>query len=222
MKSYRIVNCKLSSLKRIDCQYILSRVTQLKATMSFSSFKPPKELDSQGNVAQMWKRFIAEFDILLCVTGLDEKPKKQQVICLLNVIGANGRALYDTMQFEDGDKLKLTLYPKTKRTNRKRNPKTSESGVQYVSVLRKLAESCNFGVEEDKIIRDQLVRGMLSDEKLKDKLHAEDNHNLKKAFKIITTHEMRATMTSLKRGCRIPSRPRLWQEPLFKSRPWTW
>ena len=74
--------------------------------MLFSSFKPLKELDFQGNVAQMWwKKFIAEFDIFLCATDLDKKTEKRQVMCLLNVIGACGRAV---MQFvEDGDKLML-------------------------------------------------------------------------------------------------------------------
>ena len=61
--------------------------------MSFGSFKPPKEIDFQGNVAQAWKKYISEFDIFLCATGLDEKPEKRQVMCLLNVIGARGRAV---------------------------------------------------------------------------------------------------------------------------------
>ena len=71
-----------------------------------------------------------------------------------------------------------------------RTQKIGESGIQY--------ESCNFGIQEDSIIRDQLVRGMLPDEKLKDKLYEEDDLNLEKAIiiKIITTHEIRATMTS--------------------------
>ena len=59
--------------------------------------------------------------------------------------------------------------------------------------MRKLAKSCNFGVQEDSIICDQLVRGMLRDDKLKDKLYEEDYLNLEKAIKIITTHEIRAT-----------------------------
>ena len=62
--------------------------------------------------------------------------------------------------------------------------------------MRKLAELCNLGVQKDLIIRAQLVRGMLPDEKLKDKLYEEDDLNLEKAIKIITTHEIRATMTS--------------------------
>ena len=129
-------------------------------------------------------------------------------MCLLNVIGAHGRAVYDAMQFAAvGDNLKFAIVkkkfedhciPKQNERDRfnARTQKTGESGIQYVSVLRKLAESCNFGIQEDSIIRDQLVRGMLPDEKLKDKLYEEDDLNLEKAIKIITTHEIRATMTS--------------------------
>ena len=132
-------------------------------------------------------------------------------MCLLNVIGARGRAVYDAMQFAaDGDNLKFAIVkkkfeehciPKQNKLIERdrfnaRTQKTGESGIQYVSVLRKLAESCNFGIQEDSIIRDQLVRGMLPDEKLRDKLYEEDDLNLEKAIKIITTHEIRATMTS--------------------------
>ena len=147
----------------------------------------------------MWKKFISEFDIFLCATGLDDKPEKRQVMCLLNVIGARGRAVCDAMQFaEDGDKLKIDVVkkkfeehciPKQNKLIERdrfnvRTQKNVESDVQYVSVLGKLTESCNFGVQEDKIIRDQLVRGMLPDKKLKDKLYEEDNLNLEKALKI--------------------------------------
>ena len=44
--------------------------------MWFSSFELAKELDFQGNVARMWNKFIAEFEIFLCATDLDEKPEK--------------------------------------------------------------------------------------------------------------------------------------------------
>ena len=92
--------------------------------------------------------------------------------------------------------VRRTLYSKTKRTNRKRPVQCEDSKDRRVGHLRKLAESCNFGIQEDSIIRDQLVRGMLPDKKLKDKLYEEDNLNLEKAIKIITTHEIRSTMTS--------------------------
>ena len=166
--------------------------------MSFSSFKPPKELDFQGTVAQAWKKFVSEFIIFLCATGLDEKPEKRQVMCLLNVIGECGRAVYDAMQFAAvGDNLKFAIVKKkfeehcipkqNELSERDRfNARTQKTGDQYVSVLRKLVESYNFGIQEDSIIRDQLVRGMLPDEKLKDKLYEEDYLNLEKAIKIIT------------------------------------
>ena len=124
--------------------------------MSFSSFKPREELEFQGNVAQLWKKFIFEFDIFLCATDLDEKPEKRQVMCLLNVIGGRGRAVYDTMQFaKDGKKLKFDVVKKKFEEHRipkqnelierdrfnARTQKTGESGIQYVSVLCKLAES---------------------------------------------------------------------------------
>ena len=61
----------------------------------------------------MWKKFVSKFDIFLCATGLDEKPEKWQVMCLLNVIGACGRAVYDAMQIaKDGNKLKFDFVKK--------------------------------------------------------------------------------------------------------------
>ena len=65
--------------------------------------------------------------------------------------------------------------------------KTGKSGVQYVSVLQMLAKACNFSDQEDTIICDQLITGMLPDKKLKAEMYEVNDLTLKKAIKIMTT-----------------------------------
>lgn len=171
-----------------------------------SAFKAPKELDFSGNVAQNWKRFKDDFDIFMCASGLDEKSGKRKVSCLLNLAGTRARAVFDTFHFaNDADKQNLEIVmnkfeghciPKVNELLERerfyrRKQLSGETGTQYVSALRKLAETCNFSDAEDSVIRDQLVLGMLPDEKLKDKLFEEDDLTLDKALRIFATQEIR-------------------------------
>jgi hypothetical protein len=169
-------------------------------------FRPPSELDFTGNIAQKWRTFKDEFDIFMAATGLDEKPQKRQVKVLLNLIGANGRAVYETFTFqsnEDNRTLKEVCdafsdhcIPKQnelleRQIFRQRQQNQGETVNQFVSALKKLANTCNFGDAKDSVIRDQLVAGLLPDEKLADKLYDEANLSLERAVQICNTHELR-------------------------------
>ena len=175
-------------------------------------FKAPKELEFVGNVAQKWRTFRREFEVFMCATGHDEKPDKRKVMCLLNIIGASGRAVYDTFVFDPpADNLKLVpvlakfeghCIPKQNEMLERhrfseRKQLKGESATQYVAALRKLAETCGFGELEDSVMRDQLVRGLSCDEQLTDKLYEEEDLTLEKALQICSTHEIRSKMSEL-------------------------
>ena len=66
-------------------------------------YKPPKEIDFTGNVAQKWRVFKNEFNIFISAAGLDNKPEKRETNTLLNVIGPRGRAVYDTFEYDEGE-----------------------------------------------------------------------------------------------------------------------
>lgn len=181
-------------------------------------YRPPQEIDFQGNVAQQWNTFKTEFEIFLGAADLEAKPEKRRVMILLNFIGRRGRAIYDTFQFENGadkhklkpvlDKFEEHCIPKQNELLERqrfyeRKQKTGESATQYASVLRKLAETCNFRDAEDSAIRDQLVRGMIPNEKLKDKLYESDDLTLEKALKIFSTHEIRTEMLEAPTSARV-------------------
>ena len=175
--------------------------------MSFGGvFKPPKELEFTGNVAQRWRTFKAEFDIFLAATGLDDKSQRRQIMALLNIIGARGRAVHETFTFESTEANRTLVevcgafeqhcIPQQselleRQIFRLRKQQEGESVNQFVSALRKLSISCNFGTAQDSVVRDQLVTGLLPDEKLADKLYDEPNLQLDRAVQICNTYELR-------------------------------
>lgn len=174
-------------------------------------FKPPKELDFAGNISQKWRTFSNEFEIFLCAAGLEDKADKRKTMTLLNVIGARGRAVYETFTFEDAaDRHKLQTVltkfethciPKQNELLERqryyaRHQGKTENITQYVSALRKLAQYCNFGQAEDSVIRDQVVKGMVPDEKLQTKLFEEEELTLERLVQIISAHEVRVKMTT--------------------------
>lgn len=171
--------------------------------MAFPMYKPPKEIDFTGNVAQKWRVFKNEFNIFMSAAGLDNKPEKRKTSTLLNVIGPRGRAVYDTFEYDENEscedlatvleKFEKHCIPRQNELIERqkfydRTMGKGESVVQYVSALRKLAEHCGFGDAEDGIIRDQVVR-MITDSKLKTKLYEAEGLNLGKLIAISTAHE---------------------------------
>ncbi|XP_028660385.2 uncharacterized protein K02A2.6-like [Erpetoichthys calabaricus] len=73
----------------------------------------------------------------------------------------------------------------------KRNQEEGESVAQYVAVLKKLTEYCEFGANLDDALRDRLVCGLRS-EGLQKRLLTEANLTLQKAIEIAVSMELAA------------------------------
>ncbi|KAK7909596.1 hypothetical protein WMY93_014280 [Mugilogobius chulae] len=73
----------------------------------------------------------------------------------------------------------------------KRNQEDGESVAQFVAVLKRLSEHCDFGLSLNDTIRDRLVCGLRS-EAIQKRLLTETNLTLKKATDISTSMEMAA------------------------------
>ena len=65
----------------------------------------------------------------------------------------------------------------------KRDRKTGETVADYIAILRKLSEHCEFGDKLEEYLRDRLVCG-LNSERVQQKLLATQDLNLKKAMDI--------------------------------------
>jgi hypothetical protein len=167
--------------------------------------EPPPGLLLEGNVADNWEKFKQRLDLYMIASAYDEKPEKVQASLFLHIIGPAALEVFNTFEFEaDTDKEKLAkvkekfeAYCKPKRNVTferhvffTRNQREGEGIDRWVTDLRKLSSSCEFGVLRDSLIKDMLVLG-LSDKGVKERLLRDYELTLEKA---ITT--CRASETS--------------------------
>ncbi|XP_060076924.1 uncharacterized protein K02A2.6-like [Ylistrum balloti] len=135
---------------------------------------PPK-LDLKSNLTQSWKRFKRVWDNYEIATGLSTKDKSLRTATFLTCIGADALEIFEGFEFETEDQAKdinLVIQKfdtfcvgKTNETYErycfnKRDQEQSENIDTYVSILRTLAKTCNYGALEDDLIRDRMVIGI--------------------------------------------------------------
>jgi hypothetical protein len=171
--------------------------------MTSTAFRKPNELKLTGNVSEHWKRFKQEFEIFLAAADLDGKPDRRKVMVLLNQIGTDGLAVYNTFTWaEAGDELKLEKVfekfqaycnPVTNETFERhvfksKVQKSDESINQFVTELRRLSVNCNYGTLRESLIRDQLVSGVLCAD-VKERLLREPDLTLDGAVKLCRAAE---------------------------------
>lgn len=158
-------------------------------TIMADGFRRPDPLVFDGNVAENWRKFEQEYDIFIAAAHSDKNAKTKAYI-LLNLAGpeaierersftyapaamsADGVVETPAESREDPAclkrKFKEICNPETnvimERHNfNKRQQKPGETIEAYVSTLRNMAKTCNFGALQDELIRDRLVCGISSD-----------------------------------------------------------
>jgi hypothetical protein len=163
-----------------------------------AAFRKPNELKLTGNVSENWKRFKQEYEIFLAAADLDSKADKRKVMVLLNQIGTDGLAVYNTFNWDDaGDEYKLAKVfekfhahcnPVQNETFERhlfkcRVQQGEETIDQFVTDLRRLSVNCNYGTLRESLIRDQVVSGV-ADADVKERLLRESDLTLDGAVKL--------------------------------------
>ncbi|XP_048747335.2 uncharacterized protein K02A2.6-like [Ostrea edulis] len=140
--------------------------------------QPPSALTLHGNLKENWRRFQQQFQIYLSASEIGKKGEEIQANTFLHIIGPDALEIYNTFTWaEAGDEKKLakiiekfTTYCNPKKNvayerhifnRRSQNP--GEKIDAYVTELRILAKSCEFGDLHDSLIRDRIVCGIASD-----------------------------------------------------------
>ena len=135
--------------------------------------KPPQQLcmDS-GNLAKSWKTWREEFLLYSDLTVDDDEKKTVKLFSYL--VGESGRELLDTLMGETAksdwkmkdiiDKMDAHCNPSANETVERyrffsRNQGSSEAIDCYVTDLKVLSKTCNFGTSRDSLIRDRIVCG---------------------------------------------------------------
>ena len=173
----------------------------MDATMPIlpSGLKLPQPLKTDGNLATNWKRFKRTWDNYSIVARLGRFDVKFKTAMFLSVIGEDAMEIFDGMDFTpETDRQVLSkvvgkfeefCIGETNETYERfifnrRSQEENESIDQYVTVLRKLAQTCNFcSCLHDSLMRDRLVLG-IRDESIRKKLLQEKKLSLSRAVDI--------------------------------------
>ncbi|XP_059061147.1 uncharacterized protein LOC131854044 [Achroia grisella] len=151
-------------------------------------------LDSSGRLCDNWEKWKKGFKIYFCACELEKKSASIQMNILLHVIGEQCREIIDQSTERinnlDGVFKKLDDHFKIKKNVTverhkffTRSQKENESIEQYVLDLKKLAQTCEFGILNEDLIKDRLVCGLHSST-IRERLLREDDLTLNKAMDI--------------------------------------
>lgn len=149
-----------------------------------------------GNLSTNWRVFKRDWGNYEIASKLSEEDDKVRVATFLSCIGREAMDVYDGFQL-DGDENDLETIMKAfekyciGETNESyerfvfnsRNQRDDETVDKYVSELRKLAKTCNFGPLEESLIRDKIITGIKCD-MTRRKLLQESKLDLQKSIDI--------------------------------------
>ena len=167
-------------------------------------FRSPEAFSFDGtDVAQRWTRWEKGFRTFFIASEYKKKPKDIQVAILLNCAGTEAQEVHETFQFDDEedkkniDKVlekfteycnprKNTVYERYKFNSREQQG--DEPVDRWVKDLRTIAVNCEYGDQEDSLIRDRIVFGV-RDEKTKERMLRETDLPLNKSLDICRAAE---------------------------------
>lgn len=168
----------------------------------------PSKLELTGDLVMNWKEVHRAWNSYKIAARLKdpENPtinKSLRTATLLTCIGSDALDVYEGLEFENEDNKKDIdiVLQKLQRycigeTNKiyeryrfnKRDQEPNESLDAYVTALRTLAKTCNFGVLENSLIRDRIVIGV-RDNQARKKLLQVSKRTLKECIDICRSYE---------------------------------
>ena len=166
---------------------------------------PPEPLKIlEGNTSIKWKKFKQKWTNYEIATGVEEKENPTRVVTFLTVIGEEAVDVYNTFTWATaGDNLKIdkvlekfdafcnprknTIYERYVFFSR--NQENGESIDHYVTILKTLSDTCEFGNLKESLIRDRLVFGIL-DNSVRERLLRDPELTLQTAIERVRSAEL--------------------------------
>ena len=160
-------------------------------------FEPPSCLRFEGNLSENWQKWCQELKLYLTATEKDGKSDKIKTSILLTCIGKQGREIYNTFQFEEGDDMKFNIVlqkfqeycsPRKNITFMRHKfftckQREGQSFDEFVTELKKRSADCEFEQLRDSLIRDIIICG-INDNRLRERLLREPDLTLQKAIQL--------------------------------------
>ena len=173
--------------------------------MDFSAAPAPFLPTAGAEPSVPWPRWVKMFENFLIAVGGDKFSASRKQAVLLTCLGAEGQRVYDSFPVvakQEGEdeyaftqrRLETHFAPKhnvcaERYRFRSRGQQSGESVLQWVSTLRQLASTCEYGERSDEFIRDQLIEKTTSS-KLRQRLLMEGSDlTLEKSLTIADTLE---------------------------------
>ena len=159
-----------------------------------------------ATLAQRRDKWKAEFELYVAASGVEDKLQKRAL--LLHLAGPGVREIFKTYPDEvkgdakDFDKAMTCLsnhFEVKKNVSLARQkllaskPNPGETMNNFVTRLKRLAEHCNYGEEEDNQVRD-IVIFHVTNKELKSKFYREENLSLSKLLEIVSTYHNKDAM----------------------------
>ena len=169
--------------------------------MAGNLLQPLNFLSEPGEPQIPWKQWISGFMIYLSAVGGDEFSAGRKRAILLHCLGVEGQRVFVTIpdcdasppSGQDVFTLAVSLLENqfAKAINvvaerykfKQRFQKEGESFSQFISALRELAKTCDYGDKHDEMLRDQIIEKTNSN-KVRDRLLMEKELDLSKAITI--------------------------------------
>ena len=168
--------------------------------MAESVLPPPKKFNIDATDAYIeWKAWIESFNIYAVTVELAEKSDSVQTATMLHCLGPAVQRIFRTLpgrkeKYKEAVEV-LEAYFAPKRNVvaerykfRSRKQDADEPIDAYLTSLRELVKTCEFGTLEDEMLRDHIVEKCNS-EQLKRKLLAQEDLDLAKALRIARSSE---------------------------------
>ncbi|GBL84994.1 Retrovirus-related Pol polyprotein from transposon 17.6 [Araneus ventricosus] len=168
------------------------------------TFRPPVAINfSCSNLADTWNRWTQKLKNYLIASEKDKKPDGVKIAILLNLLGDEGTDIFNTFKSENRksiEKFDDVLEMFTNYCIPRRNVVferfkffscSQQEGQQvdnYLTELKTLASTCDFGDQEEGLIRDRVVLG-IRDMSLQERLLRESDLTLKKAAEFLRASE---------------------------------
>jgi len=182
-------------------------VQQTGNSNSSNVIRHPTELSWNGNMGENWRFFKQKFQIYLAASRCTDENSKYKIALLLNSIGDRALKIFNNFTYDPADdkdnfetvlkKFDSYFLPEVNETYERhtfflREQKPDETVDQYVTDLRDLSSSCNFGNLTDNLIRDRIILG-IRDRAIKDRLLRVKDLDLNKALEVCRAAERTKT-----------------------------
>ena len=162
----------------------------------------PLDLNDTSNLEQRWQRWIKSFMYYVGAMNVSDEAQKKNM--LLHCAGTDVQEIFDTLTVDEGEDIScfsaaieaLEGHFKDKKNVsyerhvfRQARQRDGESVLQYVTRLRVLAVSCEYGERKDEAIKDQVV-DLCRSKELRKKLLQIDNVSLDKVLQVARQMEL--------------------------------